>query len=213
MRGAFLLLLPVALAAQISLRVRVIDNDGAAHAAGSRSAGIAVEVTDEMGKPVPGAVVNVRLPDDGPGGAFASGLSSEIVTTGADGRATTKPISWNRLAGTAEIRVTAVSGRLRAGTIAACRLSEPPPEEKAAVQAENVKPERHGPRVLLKPHATGGGGGHLKWILIGAAAAGGAVAAIGLRGGSATSGGGQQPGGSGAISSITPAGSPVIGHP
>ena len=211
MRGALTLglLLPVLLAAQTSLlRVRAIDKDGATRAAGSRSAGLAVEVTDELGKPVAGAVVTVRLPDDGPGGSFANGLSSEILTTSADGRATTTPISWNRLAGTVEIRITAVSGRLRAGTIAACRLSEPEPEKRAAA----LEPERHGPRVVMKPNASngGGGGGHrLRWILIGAAAGGAVAATLGLRGG----GHSGQTGQTGTVSSITAAGPPSISNP
>ena len=212
MRGALTLLILLALRlplpGQALLRVRAIDS--AARTAGSRSAGLAVEVTDELGKPVPGGVVTVRLPDEGPSGSFASGLSSVILTTGADGRASTTPISWNRLSGTAEIRITAVSGRLRAGTIAACRLSEPEPEKRAAASA----PERHGPRVILKPHASGGGG-HLKWILIGAAAAGATAATLGLRGsGTASSTAGGSTGGSGSVTSITAAGSPVVGpHP
>ncbi len=212
-----LCLLPVLLAAQTSLlRVRAIDSDGAARAAGSRSAGLSVEVTDGSGQPVPGAVVTVRLPDDGPGGSFASGLSSTILTTGADGRATTSPISWNRLAGTAEIRITAVSGRLRAGTIAACRLSEPEPEKPTAAAAA-PEPEGHGARVIVKERASSGGGSHLKWILIAAVAAGGAVAALGLRGGgsaSAGSSGSTGGGGTGIVTSITPSGPPVVGaHP
>jgi len=211
-----LCLLPVLLEAQTSLlRVRAIDSDGAARAAGSRSAGLAVEVTDGSGQPVPGAVVTVRLPDDGPGGSFANGLSSTILTTGADGRATTSPISWNRLAGTAEIRITAVSGRLRAGTVAACRLSEPEPEKPAAAAAA-PEAERHGARVIVKEHASGGGG-HLKWILIGAAAAGATAATLGLRGGgsaSAGSSGSTGGGGTGSVSSITASGPPVVGaHP
>jgi len=212
MRGALTFcLLPMLLAAQTSLlRVRAIDSDGTARAAGSRSAGLAVEVTDGSGQPVPGAVVTVRLPDDGPSGSFASGLSSTILTTGADGRASTSPISWNRLAGTAEIRITAVSGRLRAGTIASCRLSEPE-LEKAAVAPET---EGHGARVIVKQHASGGGS-HLKWILIGAAAAGAAAAALGLRGsGSGSSATGGSTGGSGYVTSITASGPPVVGpHP
>jgi len=206
-----LCLLPVLLGAQTSLlRVRAVDSDGAARAAGSRSAGLAVEVTDGSGQPVPGAVVTVRLPDDGPGGSFASGLNSTILTTGADGRAATSPISWNRLAGTAEIRITAVSGRLRAGTIAACRLSEAEPEKAPAATAA-PETERHGARVIVKHHASAGGG-HLKWILIGAVAAGAAGAALGLHGGaSASAATGGSGGGTGSVTSITALGPPVIG--
>ena len=204
------LLLPVLLAAQALLRVRAIDNDGAARTAGARSAGLAVEVTDELGQPVAGAVVTVRLPDDGPSGSFANGLSSTILTTGTDGRANTSPISWNRLAGTAEIRITAVSGRLRAGTVATCLLSEPEPE-KPAVAPDR---ERHGARVIVKQHPSGGGS-HLKWILIAAAAAGAAVAALGLRGGgSPSSTPGGSIGGPGSVTSITASGPPTVGaHP
>jgi hypothetical protein len=218
MRDAFTLgfLLPGLLAAQISLlRVRPIDMNGAARAAGSRSAGFVVEVTDELGKPVPGAVVTVRLPDDGPSGAFANGLSSDILTTHDDGRAATTPVTWNRLAGSVEIRITAVSGRLRAGTVASCSLSEAKPEpERRAVAAQTAPastPETHGARVTLKDHASGVGGGHLKWILVGAAAAGAAVATLGLRGGGSHAT--QQTGSTGTVSSITAAGAPSVTHP
>ncbi len=206
MRGALTvgLLLPLLLPAQSSLRVRAVDSDGAARAAGSRSAGLAVEVTDELGKPVPGAVVTVRLPDDGPGGSFANGLSSEILTTGPDGRAHTTPIAWNRLAGAVEIRITAASGRLRAGTVAAWQLSEAAPEERAAAPHE-----KHGPRVVMKPHPSGGGS-HLKWILIGAAAAGATAVTLGLRGGGSASQSGQTSQ-QGTVSSITPSGPPAVG--
>jgi hypothetical protein len=214
MRGALTLLylLPLLLPGQALLRVRAIDNGGAARKAGARSAGLTVEVTDELGKPVPTAVVNVRLPDDGPSGSFANGLSSVILTTGADGRAGTTPISWNRLPGTAEIRITAVSGRLRAGTIATCRLSDPEPEpDKPAVTAS--EPEKHGPRVIVKPHASSGGG-HLKWILIGAAAAGASAATLGLRRSGSTTSSGSTGGGSGIVTSITALGAPTVGaHP
>jgi hypothetical protein len=201
MRSAVILglLLPALLAAETSLlRVRVLDNDGAGHPAGSRSAGISVEVTDELGKAVPGAAVTVRLPDDGPGGAFANGVSTAILTTGPDGRATTTPITWNRLAGPVEIRIAAVSGPLRAETVARRLLSEP-------------QPEKHGPRVVMKPQPSGGG--HLKWILIGAATAGAAAATLGLRS-SGGAHGGQQSSGSAEAPLINPSGSPTVGpHP
>jgi hypothetical protein len=92
---------------------------------GSRGPGLRLEINDEIGTPVAGAVISVRLPDDGPGGVFASGLASEILTTGADGRAATSPIRWNRLPGPVQIRVTAVKERLRAGTVVSQTLSEP----------------------------------------------------------------------------------------
>jgi hypothetical protein len=195
MRGALCLLLPVVLAAESSLlRIHMVESGGA-YVAGSRSPGLSVEVTDEMGAPVAGAVVNVRLPDEGPGGSFAGGLSSEIVTTAPDGRATTSPIRWNDLEGNVDIRVTAAKERLRAGTVVTRRLSDPPAE-------------RHGPVVLRKPQASEGSH-HLRWILIGAAAAGAVGASLGLRGGATH--GGDQPGAPGTVVAIAPTGPPSVG--
>jgi hypothetical protein len=193
MRRALCLLFPALLVAQSSLlRIRMVDSG--AYTAGSRSPGIVVEVTDELGAPVPGAVVNVRFPDDGPSGSFASGLSSEIAKTGADGRATTSPVRWNALPGAVDIRVTAAKDRLHAGTVVTCRLSD-------------GLPERHGPVVLVKPGASAAGGGHrLRWILIGAVAAGAAGIGLGLRGG----GGGAQAGQPSAETGAVVIGAPTI---
>jgi hypothetical protein len=124
MRPVLALVLPLLLEAQSSLlEIKLIDGGGAVYAPGTRSAGLAVAVSDELGKPVSGAVVSVRLPDDGAGGSFANGLSSEILTTGSSGRATTSPVRWNRISGAVEIQITAVKGRLRAGTVATCEVS------------------------------------------------------------------------------------------
>src|SRR5450759_2238919 len=71
------------------LQIRVVEGEGAVQAAGSRATrGLSVEVTDETGKPVGGAAVNFRLPDEGPGGVFANGMKTEVVITAPDGRAT-----------------------------------------------------------------------------------------------------------------------------
>jgi hypothetical protein len=107
------------------LQIHVLQGEGVVSFVGSRGPGLRLEINDEIGTPVAGAVISVRLPDDGPGGVFASGLASEILTTGADGRAETSPIRWNRLPGPVQIRVTAVKERLRAGTVVSQTLSEP----------------------------------------------------------------------------------------
>lgn len=107
------------------LRIHVLQGEGAVSFVGTRGPGLRFEITDEIGKPVAGAVVSVRLPDEGPGGVFSSGLASEILTTGAEGRVATSPIRWNRQSGPLQIRVTAVRERLRAGTVVSQTLSEP----------------------------------------------------------------------------------------
>jgi hypothetical protein len=70
------------------LQIRIVEGEDAAYALGSRSTrGVTVEVTDESGKPVEGATVSFRLPEEGPGGAFANGSKTEIATSRPDGRA------------------------------------------------------------------------------------------------------------------------------
>jgi hypothetical protein len=195
MRAILALLLPVLLVAQSSLlQIRVVEGEGAAYLPGSRSPGLTVEVTDELGKPVAGAIVSVRLPDDGPGGSFANSLATEIVTTGANGRATTSPVRWNRLTGPVELRVTAVKGRLRAGTVATCQLSE----KMAARRAAGPFFEPFAPT----GHASGGKG-RLKWIVIGIAAS----ALVGV--GAAIAGGSHSSGTSPAATTVQ-IGSPTI---
>lgn len=104
------------------LRIRIVEGQGAVYAIGSRATrGITVEVTDETGKPVDKAAVAFKLPDDGPTGAFSSGMRTEAVTTGADGRASVWGMQWNRVTGSMEVRITAAKGQARAGTI--CGLS------------------------------------------------------------------------------------------
>jgi hypothetical protein len=107
------------------LQIRLVEGEDAVYAAGSRGPGLTVEITDEVGRPVSGGVVSLKLPDDGPSGVFANGMATEILVTGSDGRATTTPIRWNRIPGAVQIRVTAVRDRLRAGTVITQNLSDP----------------------------------------------------------------------------------------
>lgn len=144
-----------------SLQLKVVEGDGATYAPGSRATrGVGVVVVDENGRPVEGATIGFALPAGGPGGEFASGGKTEIITTKGDGVATAWGMRWNRTAGPFEIRVTAVKGTAQASVAVKQYLSGlPQPASNAA---------------------GGGGGGH-KWLwiaLAGGAAAGAAGFAI-----------------------------------
>src|SRR5581483_5246973 len=100
------------------LQIRVVEGEGAVHAPGSRSIRpLTVEITDETGKPVDQAAVSFHLPDDGPGGVFLSGLRTEVVMTGADGRASIRGLQWNSTPGRLQIRIVASREQARAGMI------------------------------------------------------------------------------------------------
>jgi len=106
------------------LLIRIVEGEGAVYAIGSRATrGITVQVTDETGKPVNNAAVVFRLPEDGPTGTFSSGMPTEVVPTGADGRANVWGMQWNRVTGPLEVRITAAKGQARAGTVCALYLS------------------------------------------------------------------------------------------
>jgi hypothetical protein len=141
------------------LQVRVVAGEGAVHAPGSRTTReLAVEVTDETGRPVQGAAVSFRLPEQGPGGLFSNGLTTDLVLTGADGRASVKGIRLNRIAGPFQVRITVAKDQARAGLVSRQYVSEMPPASGSA------------PAEVKK--------GRGKWIavaLLAAGAAGGAV--------------------------------------
>jgi hypothetical protein len=104
--------------ASVIIQLRVVEGEGTVYRTGAKAVrGLTVLVTDEAGKPVPNASVSFRLPDSGPSGLFSTGLRTEIVNTGADGRATIAGMQWNKTAGPIEIRITAVKDQARAGII------------------------------------------------------------------------------------------------
>lgn len=129
--GLTVLLLPGWAAAQSAvLQLHVLDGQGAYHAPGARAARfLTVKVTDDLGQPVPGALVSFRLPEDGPGGVFENGLPTDVVTAAADGTAAAPPVRWNRVPGAFEVRVVAATTVSRAGTVVPMYLSDraPPP--------------------------------------------------------------------------------------
>lgn len=148
------------------LQVRVVEGEGTVYGVGSRATrGITVQVTDETGKPIDGATVNFRLPEDGASGFFASGARTEIAVTRPDGRAGVWGMQWNRTPGPFEVRITAVKGQTRAGIVCQEYLSDS--------VSKTTPDSRIGP------------GNHHKWIWIAVAVAGAAgagVAAVGLSG-------------------------------
>ncbi|HTW64487.1 MAG TPA: hypothetical protein VME17_07725 [Bryobacteraceae bacterium] len=148
--------------ASVIVQLKVVDGEGVVYRTGTRATrGLTVLVTDETGKPVDMATVSFRLPDDGATGTFNSGLRTEIVTTGADGRATVWGMQWNKTPGPVEIRITAIKEQARAGIISTQYLSD------------SVAPKSGGEGVFKASH------GH-KWLwlaaIAGAAGAGAAFA-------------------------------------
>lgn len=145
------------------VQLQVVGGEGATYQPGTRATrGITVLVTDEAGQPVNMASVSFRLPDQGATGTFSSGLRTEVVTTGPDGRASVWGMKWNNTPGTVQVRITAVKDQARAGIISTQYISE-----HAALTAG-------GQGEFKASH-----GGH-KWIwfVVAAAAAGGGAFAF-----------------------------------
>jgi hypothetical protein len=152
-------------AAQVAiLQIQIIEGDGAVHAPGSRSAHpLAVQVTDETGKPVGEASVSFHLPDEGPGGTFPNGLRTEIAVTDVRGRAALRGLQVNRVAGRFQVRILASREQARAGTVSFQYIADP--------ASGAASPHRPAPQRAEK-------GGHGRWALIAAIAGGGAIAGL-----------------------------------
>lgn len=158
--------------ASVIIQLKVVEGDGVEYRTGTRATrGLTVLVTDETGKPVDMAAVSFRLPDEGASGTFNSGLRTEIVTTGPNGRASVWGMQWNKTPGPVEIRVTAIKEQARAGIISTQYLSD------------TVAPKAGGEGTFTASH-----GGH-KWLWLAALAAGaaGGGAAFALSKGSTAS--------------------------
>lgn len=143
------------------LQIQIIEGEGGVHAPGGRSARpLTVEVTDETGRPVARAAVSFHLPDEGPGGTFANGLRTDVVTTDDRGRATLRGWQLNRVPGRFQIRITASKEQATAGLVSFQYISGP--EGGGAAQTAAA--------------ANGSSHPHAKWLAI-LALAGGAAAA------------------------------------
>jgi hypothetical protein len=155
------------------LHIRVVEGEGTVYGVNTRATrGITVQITDETGKPVDGATVGFRLPDDGPTGTFSGGGTSEIVTTRADGLAQVWGMRWNKIPGPLQIRMTAVKDQARAGAITSQYLSDALP-----TKSNLLKPVSFGKQGFVAPQS----GGYSpqrshKWLYI-------SLIAIGLIGG------------------------------
>ncbi len=156
------LALAVSANASVIVQLKLVDGDGAVYRTGTRAThGLTVLVTDETGKPIDMAAVSFHLPDGGATGTFSSGLRTEIVTTGPDGRASVWGMEWNKTPGPVEIRVTAIKEQARAGIVATAYLSD------------SVAVKSGGEGVFTASH-----GGH-KWLWVAG------VAALAVGGGAA----------------------------
>jgi hypothetical protein len=166
-RGALCCALAFAVSADASVivQLRVVEGEGATYRTGTRATrGVTVLVTDEAGLPLNMASVSFRLPDQGASGTFSSGLRTEVVTTGPDGRASVWGMQWNKTPGTIQIHITAVKEQARTGIVSTQYLSD-------ALAAK-----AGGEGVFTASHS----GGH-KWLWIAAiagVAAGGAAFAL-----------------------------------
>jgi hypothetical protein len=117
----------------VILQIKILKGDGLIHVAGSRAArGVTLQVSDEIGRPVSGATVSFRLPDEGPGGVFRNGLRTEVVVTGLDGLASVNGMRWNGDTGPFEIRAVAAKDRARAGIVIPQYLSAQTARKAAA---------------------------------------------------------------------------------
>jgi hypothetical protein len=168
--AAFVAALCVPATAQVAiLQLQVVEGEGAVHAPGSRSARpLTVVVTDETGRPVAGAAVSFHLPEDGPSGAFANGLRTEVATTDVRGRASVHGLQVNRVGGRFAIRIVASKEQARAGVISFQYVAE---------TAAAARPAAPDPASPAKPVAAGGHG-HGKLLIVAIAIAGGAAAPV-----------------------------------
>jgi hypothetical protein len=142
------------------LQIRVIEGDGAVHAAGSRSARpLVVEVTDETGKRVEHAAVSFHLPDDGPSGTFLNGLRTEVAITDSSGRAAVHGLQWNRIPGRFSVRIIASFEQAHAGITSSQYIEGEPPASANTARSSSSRFRS-------------------KWLWIGAVAAGGAAAGL-----------------------------------
>ncbi len=155
------------------IEIRVLSGAGAVERAGTRSGrAFIVQIVDGAGRPVAGAAVSFLMPAEGPAGVFANGMSTEVLITGKDGKATLRGIRWGREPGEVALRIAALKGRARAGTIVTLHLERRP-------QRLQTGPASGKAYSVSKPRK--------RWLLIGAIAAGAAAGGLvlGLAGGGA----------------------------
>ena len=108
-----------------------------------------VQVVDEKGSPVQGAVVTFLLPADGAGASFTDDQKMLSVQTDESGRAVAKGMRPNTVAGQFEIHVTATdNGRSASATIT---------QTNAAPAQVSAKKSKKGLIILLIAGGAGAG--------------------------------------------------------
>lgn len=109
---------PAAQPPPASLKIRVLQGEGARHSIRSRhGVQTLVEVRDEHDRPLPGAQVVFQLPAAGPGGTFPGGRLVQRTVTDARGQAATAGFAPNDQEGRFSLKVTATSGGATATTV------------------------------------------------------------------------------------------------
>lgn len=107
-----------AAAVPMMLNIVIVEGEGAINNVRQRvNREQIVQVEDENHKPVAGAAVVFFLPNNGPGGTYPGGSSSLTTTTDAQGRAVSRGVQYNGLAGMMQIRVTASFGGVTASSV------------------------------------------------------------------------------------------------
>ena len=143
----------LAIAQVANLQIKITEGDAATHIFGTKDTQpITVEIDDAAGHAVQGAAVSFRRPAEGPGGLFASGLSSEIAISDANGRATVRHLQVNNIPGEFQIRVTAAKDQSRATAIV-----------RQSIRGVMPAPSRS---LLAKPKSG------KKWVVVGVLVAG-----------------------------------------
>jgi hypothetical protein len=139
--AVLLLSLAMSASGQVALlQIQVVEGEGAIHQPGARSSrALAVEITDETGKPISGAAVSFHLPEDGPGGTFASGLRTDVAVTDARGRAAIRAFQANRAPGRFQIRIVASKEQARAGTVSFQYIAELKPGTAAKAAGSHTR--------------------------------------------------------------------------
>ncbi|MGO9241595.1 MAG: hypothetical protein ACLQBJ_12360 [Bryobacteraceae bacterium] len=142
------------------LHLRAVEGQGMVVAPGAASSRrIVVAVEDIHGRPLAGATVRFRLPAEGPSGRFSSGMTSESVVSGPDGRASVYGIAWNGQPGQLVVAV-------------GCTLGTDTAELEIPVEISQHSVKDRGASNPGRMPSTGSG---RKWLILGAVIAGGAA--------------------------------------
>ena len=151
------------------IHILIIEGEGAINNMRQRVAREPiVEVRDENDKPVAGVAVLFALPNTGPSGTFANGLTTLSTTTDSAGRAVGTGLKPNGLEGNVQMKVSATFQ----GETVSTTVNMTNAMGSAAAGAGS------------SAGAAAGGSGKLIAIIVAVGAAAGVGAAVALRGGS-----------------------------